>query len=118
MFKAFFKLLVDFIQGTLIRIANFIWLLLPLGFHVFLVQMRERIDTLPAITTYYSEDSTWTTVYDGVVIVNTNPGALRRRFRAWQAWFASKTYLWIALAILTVLILLSVVSVHILNIGG
>lgn len=114
MHKAFQKLLLDGIVNLVKWVLNITWLMLPLAFHVFLVQMRQKIDTLPAITTYYSADSTWTTVYDGVVIVNTNPGALRARISDIKYWFTSKKYVWWVIYLLIILGLVAVASVKIL----
>lgn len=102
MLKAFTKIIKNFLKDILGALLNFVWLMLPLGFHVFFVQMREKIDPITVLPIYFSENSTWMAVYDGVVIVNTNPGALRKRLKNIAAWFKKYTYLWITLCVLII----------------
>ena len=100
--KRFFKLVFMIFLWTLELVARTIWLLLPLGFHVFFLQMRKNVDKLPALTGYFSENSTWQMVYDGVVIVNTNPGSVEKRFNNVKNWFIKTKWLWVILAVLVI----------------
>ena len=101
--KRFFKLVFMIFLWALELVARTTWLLLPLGFHVFFLQMRKNVDKLPALTGYFSENSTWQMVYDGVVIVNTNPGSVEKRFNNIKNWFIKTKWLWAVLAALVVL---------------
>ena len=100
--KRLFKLIFMIFLWALELVARTIWLLLPLGLHVFFLQMRKNVDKLPALTGYFNEDSTWQMVYDGVVIVNTNPGAVANRFKNIKNWFIKTKWLWVILAVIAV----------------
>lgn len=100
MFNAL-KKFISLIVVTLVEAsARLIWLMLPLGFHVFMLQMREKVDKLPAINGYFDENSTWAMVYDGVVLVNTQPGAVSKRFEKIGLWFKKTRYRWLVAAVL------------------
>lgn len=108
--KAITKFILSLLFNILNGIVSFIWLSLPLWFHVFLVQMREKIDVIQSLDTYFNPNSTWTAVYDGVVIVNTAPGALRKKFDSIISWFRRKKHWFIILAVLITLGLLGYVA--------
>lgn len=108
--KSILKFIFSIIYNILNGIVSFIWLSLPLWFHVFLVQMREKIDVIQSLNTYFDPNSTWTAVYDGVVIVNTAPGKLRRQFDSITSWFRRKKHWFIILAVLVTLGLLGYVA--------
>ena len=91
-------------------VARAVWLLLPLGLHVFILQMRRDVDKLPALTGYFDENSTWQMVYDGVVIVNSNPGALFNRFNNLKNWFIKTRVFWYIAAVLAVIISLAYIA--------
>lgn len=111
MIKALWNIIKNTIKWFLGSLLNFIWLMLPLGFHVFFVQMREKIDVLPALPLYVSENSTWMAVYDGVVLVNTNPGAVRKKFRNVRMWFEKNARILILLVVLLVGVLITLCAV-------
>lgn len=100
--KRFFKLISILLLWALELVARTIWLLLPLGIHVFFLQMRKNVDRLPAMSTYFDENSTWQMVYDGVVLVNTNPNAVYKRFADVKNWFIITRWYWLILAVLVV----------------
>lgn len=111
MLKVFLNIMQTFTKSMLDSLIKFIWLALPLGFHIFFVQMREKIDTLPALPIYVPPDSTWMAIYDGVVIVNTNPGAVRARLKQWYAKFLRLVPLWITIAVIAALSLLVYIAI-------
>lgn len=100
--KRLFKLICMLLLWALELVARTIWLLLPLGIHVFFLQMRRNVDRLPAMSTYFKEDSTWQMVYDGVVLVNTNPGAVYNKFTNFKNWFIITRWYWLVLAVFVV----------------
>lgn len=81
MLKAFFKFIWLIIYNILEWCFKILYLMLPLGFHIFAVQMRDKINPVTTLTAFVSENSTWTMVYDGVVIVNTNVGAVKNKIK-------------------------------------
>lgn len=107
LWRIIFEITRTLIEGTL----RFLWLALPLGVHVFFMQMRESVDTLPALGTYVSQNSTWSMIYDGVVLVNTNPGGLKKKFAAIKTWFIVRKTLWVVLAVLLVVALLTCILI-------
>ena len=108
--KAFFRITLAIIMNIFEYIVRFIWLMLPLGFHVFMLQMRDKVDRLPAINGYFDENSTWSMIYDGVVLVSTTPGSLAKRFQSIGDWFVKTRYFWIILAVFMLLGLLAVIA--------
>lgn len=99
----FFKFLFALIVWTLEVVARFIWLATPIGIHMLLLQFRKNVDKLPALTGYFNEESTWQMIYDGAVLVNTNPGAVRRRLNNTKRWFIDTRWYWLILAVLILL---------------
>jgi hypothetical protein len=93
-------------------IIRFLYLLTPLGLHILLLQLREKADVLPVITTYLNENSTWTMIYDGVAMVNTKPGLVRSRISRFVIWVKKMWILWLVLVILTILVLLALLVMH------
>lgn len=101
--KKLFKIICMLLLWVLELVARIIWLLTPLGVHIFCLQMRKNVDKLPALTGYFDPDSTWQMVYDGVVIVNTNPGAIDKRVANVKKWFIKTKWFWIiSLVLITV----------------
>lgn len=98
--KKLFNIILMLILWTLEWVARIIWLLLPLGLHVFILQMRQKVDRLPALTGYFDPESTWQMVYDGVVLVNTAPNALYKRFDNTKNWFIKTRWYWLVLTVL------------------
>ena len=103
----FIKSLFKFFGGLLLIILDVLvrmaYLCLPLWFFMLILQLRKNVDKVTGLTIYYSEDSTWHTIYDGVVLVNTQPGALERRLLNIKNWFIKTKYMWIVVAILIII---------------
>ena len=116
MLKLIFKVLWLFIYNILEWIVKIIYLMLPLGLHMFALQMREKISPVTTLTTFIDENSTWTVVYDGLVMVNTNVGAVRRRFKNTRIWFKNHTWLFVTLATIIVIVLLILVALKLFNV--
>ena len=106
MLKALGKFIWLFIYNILEGICKFIYLMLPLGLHMFALQMREKINPVTTLTAFIDENSTWTVVYDGLVMVNTNVGAVRKKFKNFRSWCKKWTWLFITLAVLAIIALL------------
>lgn len=102
MLKALWKFIWLLVYNVLERVVKFIYLLLPLGFHMFVLQMREKVDPVTTLATFVSPDSRWSMVYDGLVLVNTNPGAIRKKAQNFKKWLLNN-YVYIVLTILTIL---------------
>lgn len=77
---------------------------------MFCLQMRNKVDKLPALTGYFDPESTWQMVYDGVVIVNTNPGALNKRFDNIRKWFINTKWFWIISIVITAVVSLAYIA--------
>jgi uncharacterized protein YdaL len=114
----FLKSLISFIGSIIAKMIDnllkFLYLSLPLWFHMFVLQMRDRVDTLPAINGYFDANSTWTIVYDGVVMVNTNPNAVKDKIRSIKVWFIQRKALWILLSVLLVVSMLGIIIYKVL----
>lgn len=110
MLKNLGKVIWAIMYITLEWICRFIYLMLPLGLHVFMLQMRERINPVTTLSAMVSENSTWTMVYDGVVMVNTNVGALRKRFSTIRAFLYRLRPMFITIAVLVIIGLLAVIA--------
>ena len=93
--KNIFKFLVALILWSLELIARIIWLSVPIGLHMLFLQLRTKADTLPALTGYFDPNSTWQMIYDGAVLVNTNPGALNKRANKVKNWFINTQWYWL-----------------------
>ena len=110
MLKIFVKFIWMIIYNTLESICKFIYLMLPLGLHMFALQMREQINPVTTLTTFINENSTWTIAYDGLVMVNTNVGAVRKKFKNFKLWLKKWTWLFITIAVLMVIVLLVIIA--------
>ena len=73
--------------------CRIIYLMLPLGFHIFAMQMREKVNVVATLDTFVSPESKWAMIYDGVVLVNSNPGAVRARIQKFNTWLKRREYL-------------------------
>lgn len=102
--KRFFSFILAILLWVLEVLARFIWLLTPIGIHMLFLQLRKNVDRLPALTGYFDPDSTWQMIYDGVVLVNTNPGALQKRFNTVKTWFIKTKWFWLVLSVLSITI--------------
>lgn len=91
-------------------ILKILYLSLPLWVHMFILQMREKVDTLPSINGYLKEDSTWAMIYDGVAMVNTKPGELRAKASEFRAWVIRKKATWITLAVIFYLMMFAYIG--------
>ena len=80
--------------------------MLPLGFHMFMLKMREKINPVTTLDTFVSPDSTWSMVYDGLVMVNSNPGAVRRNINRFNSWMKRRVPFFITVAVVLVIALL------------
>ena len=109
MLKVIGKFIWLFIYNILEWTCRIIYLSLPLWFHMFALQMRQKINPVTTLTTFVDENSTWTVVYPGLVMVNTEVGAVRRRINSFKSWVARYAWLWITLAVLTIIALLAVI---------
>ena len=105
-----FKFLVAMIMWILELIARFIWLMVPIGIHMLFLQLRTKVDKLPALTGYFDEESTWQMIYDGAVLVNTNPGALHKRYNNIKKWFIQTKWYWVILAVILLLLILGLIA--------
>lgn len=114
MLKAIGKFIWLIIYNILEGICKFIYLMLPLGVHMFALQMREKINPVTTLTTFIDENSTWTVVYDGLVMVNTNVGAVRNKFKKFNNWCKKWTWLFITLAVLAIITLLVVITLKVI----
>lgn len=88
--------------------------MLPLGFHMFALQMREKINPVTTLTTFVDENSTWTIVYPGLAMVNTDVGAVRRRLNNARMWIKKYSWLWITLAVLAIIALLVIITIKVI----
>lgn len=114
MLKALGKFIWLFIYNVLEGACRFIYLMLPLGFHMFALQMREKINPVTTLTTFVDENSTWTVAYDGLVMVNTNVGAVRKKFKNFNNWVKKWTWLFITLAVILIISLLVVIALKVI----
>ena len=114
MLKAIVKFIWLIFYNILEGICKFIYLMLPLGLHMFALQMREKINPVTTLTTFVNENSTWTVVYDGLVMVNTNVGAVRNRFKQFGNWCKKWTWLFKTLAVLAIIALLVVIAMKVI----
>lgn len=89
------------------------YLALPLGFHMFALQMRDKINPVTTLTTFVNENSTWTVVYPGLVMVNTEVGAVKKRISNFKNWVKRYTWLWITIAVLVVITLLTILVIKV-----
>lgn len=105
-----FKFVLALLLGLLEMVVRFLWLLTPIGVHMLFLQLRSKADTLPALTGYFDPNSTWQMVYDGVVIVNTNPGALRQKALNTKKWFIKTKWYWLILIVLTTVAILGYIA--------
>ena len=105
-----FKFILALMLGVLEIIARFVWLMIPIGIHMLFLQLRTKVDKLPAMTGYFDPDSTWQMIYDGAVLVNTNPGALRKRFDNVKKWFIVTKWYWLIATIVVFMIILAVIA--------
>lgn len=110
MLKAFGKFIWLFIYNILEGICKFIYLMLPLGVHMFALQMREQINPVTTLTTFIDENSTWTMAYDGLVMVNTNVGAVRKKIKNFKAWCKKWTWLFITISVVAIISLLVIIA--------
>ena len=81
---------------------------------MFALQMREKINPVTTLTTFVDENSTWTVVYDGLVMVNTNVGAVRKKFKNFNNWVKKWTWLFITLAVILIISLLVVIALKVI----
>lgn len=81
---------------------------------MFALQMREKINPVTTLTTFIDENSTWTVVYDGLVMVNTNVGAVRKKISSFRAWCKRWTWLFITTAVLAIIALLIVIAIKVI----
>lgn len=108
--KQFFKFILSTFLWLMEIVARIIWLLVPIGIHMLFLQLRKNVDRLPAMTGYFDPDSTWQMIYDGAVLVNTNPGALARRASNIKKWFIKTKWYWLILAVLIFLAMLGYIA--------
>ena len=108
--KSIFKFLVALILWSLALVARLIWLSVPIGIHMLFLQLRTKADTLPALTGYFDPNSTWQMIYDGAVLVNTNPGALSKRANNVKNWFINTQWYWLILTVVLVAALLACIA--------
>ena len=108
--KQFFKFVLAIFIWALEIVARFLWLLMPIGLHMLFLQLRKNVDRLPAMTGYFDPDSTWQMIYDGAVLVNTNPGALEKRARNIRNWFIQTKWYWVILAVISLLLILAYIA--------
>lgn len=109
MFKALLKYTWVFIFGILEWVCRIIYLMLPLGFHLFALQMRKRINPVTTLQLAIDENCTWTMAYDGLIFVNTNVGAVRKRFKLWKDKMRKLIPLWVTLAVGVIIALLVII---------
>ena len=81
---------------------------------MFALQMREKINPVTTLTTFVDENSTWTVVYDGLVMVNTNVGAVRKKFKNFRSWCKKWTWLFMTLAVILIISLLVVIALKVI----
>lgn len=113
MLKTILKYLWLIIFETLEWICRIIYLMLPLGFHIFAMQMREKVNVVSTLETFVSPESRWAMIYDGVVLVNSNPGAVRARIRSFNAWLKRRIPFFITVAVILIIALLVNISIKI-----
>lgn len=105
-----FKFIMALILGLLELVVRAIWLLTPIGVHMLFLQLRTRVDKLPALTGYFDPESTWQMIYDGAVLVNTNPGALQKRANNTKKWFIKTKWYWLVCVVLAFLTILTYIA--------
>lgn len=108
--KAIGKFFLMLIVGVMDVILKIIYLSMPLWFFMLVLQLRKNVDKVTGLTIYYDEDSTWHTVYDGVVLVNTNPGGLYRKINSIKQWFINTRWYWLILCSLSIIGALCVIA--------
>ena len=111
--KRIFSFLFAIILFMLEFVARTIWLLTPIGLHMLFLQLRKNVDRLPALTGYFDPNSTWQMIYDGCVIVNTNPGAISKRLNSIKNWFVNTKWLWITIALAIIAASLGYIAIKI-----
>lgn len=114
MLKTLCKFIWIGIYNILEWICRLIYLMLPLGFHMFALQMREKINPVTTLTTFVDENSTWTIVYPGLAMVNTDVGAVRRRLNNAQMWIKKYSWLWVTLTVLVIIVLLTIITIKVI----
>lgn len=112
MLKAVGKFIWLFIYNILEWTIRIIYLSLPLWFHMFALQMRQKINPVTTLPTFVNENSTWTVVYPGLVMVNTEVGAVRKRIQNFKNWVKKYTWLWVTIAVLLVIALLTFIALR------
>lgn len=101
------------IFGMLEWACRIIYLMLPLGFHIFAMQMREKVNVVATLDTFVSPESKWAMIYDGVVLVNSNPGAVRARIQKFNMWLKRRIPFFITVAVILIIALLINISLKI-----
>lgn len=100
-----------FIYSTLEWVCRIIYLALPLGVHIFAMQMRDKAHVIQTLDTFVPETSQWSMIYDGVVLVNANPGAVRGRIKSFNTWLKRRIPFFITVAVILVIALLVNISI-------
>ena len=107
MLKTLLKMIGLFIYNTLEWIVRILYLMLPFGLHILFLQLREKVNPITTISTFLSPDSRWTMVYDGVALVNSNPGAVRKKYENFKKWLKKMVPLFVTIAVLISILLLT-----------
>lgn len=115
MFKTLLRFIGVFIFNILEWLCRIIYLALPFGVHLFIMQMRERVDSVTTLTTFVSPDSKWAVVYNGVVLVNTNPGAVKGKINSFKFWLKKNAPIFLALGIIVIISLLGIIAYKIIK---
>lgn len=84
--------------------------LLPLGVYLLLIQYRKKASTIRNINVYTQDESTWQHIFPGFILVSISPETFRKQVqekkRNFQLWISSNKYIFEALALAAIIILL------------
>lgn len=61
------------ILGTLNLILSMVYLLLPVGIYMMLLQFREKVSKVSALSTFTEDDSTWQFIHPNFILVCKDP---------------------------------------------
>lgn len=91
--------------------ARVIWLMLPLGVFMLLIQMRSKASGIRSIFTYTEDNSEFQAIFPGYYLVSVNPNEMKEYIAKtkgnFQKWLQNNKYiLCFSLALCVVLLML------------
>lgn len=105
----------EFILSTLKSIGEFtariIWLILPLGVFILLIQMRSKASGIRSISAFTNDNSEFQAIFPGYYLISVNPNEMKEHMiktkNIFQKWVENNKYvLCFSLALCVVLLML------------